>query len=138
MGNDIQVPDWLAVGAETAVYTIGGGDGRDRVRLATVAKVTATQVVVTQVTGRAERRFRLADFREVGESSRSGYGSRSELRRLDDPQVRKVRTELVLAELVHKITDAHNRQRQDPAALLDLIETQTARARRRVTELTGG
>lgn len=123
-----QNEDWIVPGERVALYTTGGATGIT-VTVARVAKLTDAQIVLDN-----ENRFRRKDLKEVGASLRSGYGPRTELRPLDDPQVREIRAKQAVSRLVKRITSAQ--RDRDPLALLDYIEQETALTRSRVEQLT--
>lgn len=122
--------DWQP-GDRVAVLS-GAPYGGHRVDVATVERVTATQVVLEGGT----RRFRRDDGREVGKQRQGGYGMVAELRPLDDPQVRQLRAEQAVNGLVRRIERARDAHKREPLALLDVIEQETARTRVAVEKLT--
>lgn len=122
--GDWQPGDRVAV-LSTAPY------GGDRVDLATVERVTATQVVLE-----GDRRFRRDDGREVGATRQGGYGVVAELRPLDDPPVRQLRAEQAVTRLVRRIGAARDTHRREPLTALDVIEQEVARTRAAVEKLT--
>ena len=87
--------DWVTVGARVAEYT---NSSPDSVRLATVARVTASQVVLDNGS-----RYRRKDGREVGDSARGPWACRTDLRPLDDSQVRQARVRQVVAAVEAKV-----------------------------------
>lgn len=75
--------DWIVEGAKVALY-IHGYD-RDSVRIATVERLTKTQIVLPE-----DRRFRREDLVEIGQRG-TWDPQAAELMRVDDPRVIDVR-----------------------------------------------
>lgn len=84
----------LSVGDEVAVKT------RFETYLAKVARVTKTQVIVRDATGRRELRFRRADGREVGASADT-WGGATLLPKVTDEILDEILRRSLLATLVH-------------------------------------
>lgn len=121
--------DWKP-GQRVAVYQHGA---IEHVKLATVERLTATQVVLDN-----GRRFR-KDGSEVGRSSRGVWSTTwTELRPVDDPQVWAARARQAVAQLVYRIGEKQRTLNGEGAtlALLDYIERETAAVRAAVVKLT--
>lgn len=121
-------------GGQVAVYEHYTAVG-DRVTVRRVERITATQVVLED-----GARYRRADGQQV--AARNPYGPWSELRPLDDPQVRKVAAGQALSRLAQRVaTLAEEMPRtagpEEVLAALRAIEHRAAKARQQVEALTG-
>ena len=124
-----ELPVWIAEGAQVAEYDTGGFD-RGSVTFATVAKLTATQVVLDN-----GNRYRRRDLRSVKQrTSWSGY---VELRAVDDQPVRDAVARRAIAGLSHRLEKCRKESITTSRAL-EILNDIEARIRKIRSALEGG
>lgn len=92
--------EWVTVGAKVAVYKNSAARG-SKVDFRTVARITPTQIVLDDGSRFNRRTLRLMG--SVGGTRQSLGTGRSELRPLDDPQVRNERARGAIATLHQRV-----------------------------------
>lgn len=125
---------WIFEGADVALLTTGGATGTT-VTVTKVEKLTSAQIVLSN-----DRRFRRKDLKEVGDSLRSGYGPRTELRSLDSPEVRGVLARQRVRRLSSEVAAQFGALPSSASVgevleLLDSIERQVTGVRKAVARL---
>jgi hypothetical protein len=120
-------PDWVAVGAKVAEYYTGRYN-RSSVKFSSVAKLTATQIVLEN-----GNRYRRSNLTQLGEDRDSWSGS-TELRRADDGRVRAAIADAAMRNLIRKIELMGGRMDVAKALeTLDRIDELVSTARARIT-----
>lgn len=124
--DDTNHPEWAEIGRKVAIFTPNRASAT-KVTSGTVAKLTATQVVVTDAHGR-ERRFRLRfkDYREVG------VEATVTLHPFDDPDIVRAMVRQRRASALNAVSTTLNRITKespdftgaviDPGQLDELLE----------------
>lgn len=124
--------DW-AVGDTAA--ELSGRSYESSARLTTVARITATQIVLS-----SGGRYRREDGREVGR--RSTWETATDLCRPNDPRVVQARVTAATRRLLSGIDQARRANRLSTVdecnQLVDVVEQLLAQARRKITHLTSG
>lgn len=124
---------WITEGARIAVHS--RGHFQRRVRFATIARLTKTQIVLDD-----GERFNRETLRPVGDKSITWRTETTELLPLDDPQVRDTRALNQLASLRSKV-DARCKDFRGDAdevlAALTEIEALVRSARERIAGAAG-
>lgn len=122
--------DWIVEGAQAAIYTYGR---ETRVRLATVERLTKTQIVLD-----GDRRFRRDDLRQIG--PRGAWDALVELRRPDDKDVIDALAGQRIRGLVRAVSRATSGEISTLAtaeSALASIEAEVRRARATLDQLAG-